>query len=65
MTEKKLTRSSNKMVAGVLAGIAEYYNVDPTIVRIAYVALTIFSAAFPGVILYIIMMILMPERTEF
>ncbi len=58
---KKLCRSSNKMLAGVCAGIAEYLNVDPTIVRVAYVALSLFSACFPGLILYIIMMIIMPD----
>ena len=60
-TEKKLTRSANKMLAGVCGGIAEYFEIDPTLVRVAYAALTIFSAGFPGVILYIIMLILMPQ----
>ena len=34
--EKKLTKSNNKMIAGVCAGIAEYFNVDPTLVRVGY-----------------------------
>ena len=59
MADKKLTRSTNKMVAGVCAGIAEYFDLDPTLVRVVYAALSIFSAGFPGVILYIIMLILM------
>ena len=58
--EKKLTRSTNKVLAGVCGGIAEYFEIDPTLVRVAYAALTIFSAGFPGVLLYIIMLILMP-----
>ena len=62
MSQKKLVRSSNKMLAGVLGGIAEYFGVDATVVRIAFVALTIFSAAFPGLLLYIIMLLLMPEK---
>lgn len=61
MAEKKLTRSANKVLAGVCGGIAEYFEIDPTLVRVAYAALTIFSAGFPGVILYIIMLILMPQ----
>ena len=61
MTEKKLMRSSNKVVAGVLGGIAEYFEIDPTLVRICFVALSIFSAGFPGLLLYIIMLLLMPE----
>ena len=61
MAEKKLMRSTNKMLAGVCAGIAEYLDVDPTMVRVVYAALTIFSAGFPGVLLYIIMALLMPQ----
>ncbi len=60
-TEKKLRRSANKKLAGVLAGIAEYCDIDVTLVRIAYLALTIFSAGFPGLLLYILMALLMPE----
>ena len=59
--EKRLTRSANKMLGGVCGGIAEYFDIDPTLVRVAYAALTIFSAGFPGVLLYIIMLILMPK----
>lgn len=59
--EKKLRRSYNKMIAGVCAGIAEYFALDPTVVRIAYVLLSIFSVAFPGIILYIILMLIMPQ----
>ncbi len=59
--DKKLVRSNNKIIAGVCGGIAEYFQIDPTLVRVAYVALTLFTAGFPGVILYIIMMLLMPQ----
>lgn len=59
--EKRLTRSNNKMLCGVCGGIAEYFDIDPTLVRVAYAALSIFSAGFPGVLLYIIMLILMPK----
>ncbi len=54
-------RSSNKMLAGVCAGLAEYWDLDPTLVRVVYAALTVFSAGFPGVLLYIIMALLMPQ----
>ncbi len=64
MATKKLTRSTNKILAGVCGGIAEYFDVDPTIIRICYAALSFFSAAFPGLILYIIMMLLMPEKDK-
>lgn len=61
--EKKLTRSANKSLAGVCAGIAEYFNLDPTLIRAIYACLTIFSAGFPGILLYIVLMLIMPEKT--
>lgn len=50
------------MLAGVCAGIAEYFEIDPTLVRVCYAALSIFSAGFPGLLLYIILMIIMPQK---
>jgi phage shock protein C len=58
--DKKLKRSRNQMVAGVCAGIAEYFGWDVTLVRVAYVLLSIFSAGFPGLIMYIILWLIMP-----
>ena len=58
--EKKLRRSKNQMISGVCAGIAEYFNVDPTIIRIAYVLLSVLSVGFPGIIVYNILMLIMP-----
>jgi phage shock protein C len=58
-TTQRLSRSSSdRMVAGVAGGIAKYFNVDPTLVRLAFVALAL--AGGPGVLLYIIMWIVMP-----
>lgn len=62
--QKKLKRSQNKMISGVCAGIAEYFEFDPTLVRIAYVLLSFFSAGFPGLLLYIILSIVMPVQDE-
>ena len=64
MANKKLTRSTNKILGGVCGGIAEYFDVDPTLIRICYAALSIFSAAFPGLLLYIIMLLLMPVKSQ-
>ena len=61
MENKKLMRSSNKILAGVCGGLAEYFNLDPTLVRVIYAALTLFTAGFPGVLLYIIMLLIMPQ----
>ena len=61
---KKLYRSSNRILSGVCGGIAEYFDVDPTLIRVLYVVLSLFSAAFPGLLLYIILWILIPEFYE-
>lgn len=60
--EKKLTKSDNKMIAGVCGGIAEYFGLDATLVRVGYLGLSFFSAGFPGVVLYIILMLIMPQK---
>ena len=52
------------MIAGVCAGIAEWLGWDPTVVRIAYVLISIFSAAFPGILVYIILWIVMPSADK-
>lgn len=59
MEEKKLRRSGNKMIAGVCSGIAEYFGWDPTLVRIGYALLTIFTA-FAGIFIYLILWLIMP-----
>ena len=62
MATKKLTRSTDKLLAGVCGGLAEYFEIDASMMRVLYAALTIFSAAFPGVLLYIIMAIIIPQK---
>ena len=59
--KKKLVRSKNTMIAGVCAGIAEYFGMDVTLTRILYVLVSVFSAAFPGIIVYLILMLIMPK----
>jgi phage shock protein C len=58
---KKLYRSSNRILAGVCGGIAEYFDIDPTVIRVIYLILSLFSVAFPGLLLYIILAILIPN----
>lgn len=48
------------MIAGVCGGIAELLSWDPTLVRVGYVLLSILSAGFPGILVYIILWIIMP-----
>ena len=62
MSTAKLLRSRDKILGGVCGGIAKWLGWDVTIVRIAYVFISILSAAFPGTIVYIILWIIMPEE---
>lgn len=50
------------MFCGVCSGIAEYLDLDPTIVRIAYVLISLMSVGFPGLLVYIILALIMPEK---
>lgn len=60
---RKLQRStSNKMIAGVCAGIANYFNMDPTIIRVLYV-LMVFFAGF-GILLYLILWLVIPSESQ-
>jgi len=62
---KKLKRSKKeRMIAGICGGIAEYFDIDPTVVRVIYVLVSIFSIAFPGILVYIILWILIPEQEK-
>jgi phage shock protein C len=61
---KKLLRSSNRILGGVCGGIAEYFDVDPTVIRVAYALLSFFSAAYPGIVLYIILLVLIPDTQQ-
>ncbi|MDD3196263.1 MAG: PspC domain-containing protein [Paludibacter sp.] len=60
--QRKLTRSNNQMIAGVCAGIAEYFGWETTLVRVIYAILSVFSAGFPGLILYLILWMVMPRQ---
>ena len=60
MPDKPFRRSHNSMIAGVCGGIAEWFGWDPTLVRVGYVILSVFSAAFPGILVYLILWAVMP-----
>ena len=50
------------MIAGVCGGLAEWLGWNPTLVRVLFVLVSIFSAAFPGILVYVVLWILVPER---
>ena len=58
---KKLLRSDNRKLCGVCGGIAEYFNVDPTVVRLATAALTLFSFG-AGIFLYLVAALIIPSK---
>jgi phage shock protein C len=63
MPEGHLARNAHdKMIAGVCGGIARWLGWDSTAVRILYLLVSIFSAAFPGILVYIILWAVMPEE---
>ena len=57
----KFALSNNKVIAGVCGGLAEYFGMDASLVRIIYLLATIFTA-FAGVLIYIILMLVMPAQ---
>ena len=63
MSDKKLLRSNNRIIAGVCAGLAEYLGWEITLVRVLYLVISILSAGFPGILVYVILWIVMPKQT--
>ena len=61
MSNNPLRRSrKDKIIAGVCGGLAEWLGWDPTLVRILYVTLSVCSAAFPGILVYVVLWLVMP-----
>ncbi len=59
--EKKLYRSNtNRMICGVCGGLAEYFSIDPTIVRLVWAIVTLFGVV-PGVVGYIVAAVIIPQ----
>lgn len=54
--------NDNKKIWGICGGLGEYFNIDPTFIRILWVVLTIYSGFFPGVILYFILKLIIPSK---
>ncbi|MFZ5722253.1 MAG: PspC domain-containing protein [Pseudomonadota bacterium] len=64
-TKAPLRRSrDDRIIAGVLGGLGKHYDIDPVKLRIIYVLVSIFSAAFPGIIVYLILWFLIPLEGE-
>lgn len=63
MAKKKLTRSTtDRKIAGVCGGIAEYLDTDPTLVRVLAVVIAVVTAIIPALLAYLVIAIIMPEH---
>lgn len=61
---KRLYRSvNNRILGGVCAGLADYFNVDPTIMRLLYIAITLITGGI-CIVLYILLWVIMPEKPQ-
>ncbi len=65
MENKKLYRSrTDKTIAGVCGGLAKYLNIDPTLVRLLWVVISVFAAGIGGLIIYAVCCAIIPEEPE-
>lgn len=62
MANKQFLRSKDRWMAGVCGGLADYFGFDRDLVRIIYLLLTLCTVAFPGVLIYFILWLLVPEE---
>lgn len=64
MNNKRLYRSrTDKQIAGVAGGLGDYFNVDPTLVRVLFIILTLLGG--PGILIYIVLWLVMPEEPRY
>lgn len=62
---QRLSRSrTDRMLAGVCGGLAEYFDIDPTIVRVVFAVATVMTALLPGILLYAVMALVMPADSS-
>lgn len=63
MEPKRFYRSeSNRVFAGICGGVGEYFNLDPVLVRLGWLLIVISTGVIPGILAYIVAMIVVPRR---
>ena len=62
MTKRLYRSHSNKVLAGVCGGLGEYFDIDPVLIRLLYLFVTIFTGIVPGVFLYILAVAIVPPH---
>ena len=64
--KKRLYKSdTDKVFAGVIGGLGEYFEIDPVLLRLAYLLVVILTGLFPGIVAYIIAAIIVPKKPPF
>ena len=62
---KNLYKSkTNKILSGVIGGLGEYFNIDPTFLRLIWLLIVVFTGFFPGILTYIIACLIIPAKGE-
>ena len=63
VSSKTLTRSNtDKVWLGVCGGVGEYFNLDPAVVRVAWILIVVFTGFFPGLLAYLLAAFVMPQK---
>jgi len=62
MTKRLYKSHTNKVISGVCGGLGEYFNFDPSIIRLIWVLISVFTAGFGGIIAYIICAVILPNK---
>ncbi|HEV7453715.1 MAG TPA: PspC domain-containing protein [Candidatus Saccharimonadales bacterium] len=63
MASKKLYRSvTDRKIAGVCGGLGEFFTVDPTLIRLTWVVVSVLTGVFPGIAVYIVAVVLVPRQ---
>ena len=63
-TKKFYRSNTNKIFAGICGGMGEYFEVDPTIIRLFWLVIILLTGVFPGLIAYILALFIVPKRPE-
>ena len=62
---KKLYKSrDNRIIAGVIGGLGEYFEVDPVLLRLIWILMVVFTGLAPGAIIYFMAMAIIPKKTK-
>jgi phage shock protein PspC (stress-responsive transcriptional regulator) len=59
---KRLLLSTDKKISGVCGGIGDYYNLDPTLIRLGWIIMTVITGIVPGIIAYIVAAVIIPSE---